>query len=91
MKNYKKYKALYNTAYITFFSYLLILSVSNFDFGIYEAYIPYFIIIPFLIYCLIAVISELMMQKSTKRRILKRKKQTEISCNEINTAKLSNI
>lgn len=93
MKNYKKYKALYTTAYILFFSYLLILSIGNFDFGRYEVYTPYFIVIPFLIYCSVAVISEIMMWKSIKQRDRAKEKQNhpQIRCNKINTAKLSNI
>lgn len=69
MKNYKKYKALYSMAYIVFFSYLLILSLGNFDFGKYEVYMPYFIVIPFLIYCFIVIFSKIMMNKTFEKRI----------------------
>lgn len=96
MKNYKKYKALYSTAYIVFFSYLLILSVGNFDFGKYEVFIPYFITIPFLIYILIAIFSEIKIRKSIKVYTLHKKSKknhesSEFICNDANSPTLSNI
>ncbi|MFV0419210.1 MAG: hypothetical protein ACK5KT_10835 [Dysgonomonas sp.] len=96
MKNYKKYKSLYSTAYIVFFSYLFILSVGNFDFGKYEVYIPYFIAVPFLIYILIAIVSEIKIRKSTKEYILYKKgkekdKSSEFIYSDANSPTLSNI
>lgn len=92
MRNYKKYKSLYSTAYIVFFSYLFILSVGNFDFGKYEAYIPYFITIPFLIYILIAIVSEIKIRKSIKAKRNKRNHESpEFIYNNADSRTLSNI
>lgn len=64
MQKYEKYKIIHRISYIVFFSYLLILAVGNFDFGEYANYIPYFIAVPFLIYCSIAVTTRILLRKA---------------------------
>lgn len=68
MKGYKKFRAIHRIAYITLFIYLLVLSLGNIDFGGYADYVPFFIIVPFLGYCILAIIVEVMIQRYWKKR-----------------------
>jgi hypothetical protein len=63
MEKHKKYKSIHRIAYIAFFLYLIILAIGNIDFG---EYTPHFIIIPFIIYCLITIGIEVLVKKNAK-------------------------
>lgn len=63
MERYKKYRTIQKTSYIVFFLYLLILALSNFSFNGKVEYIPYFIIIPFVVYCIIMITTEILIYK----------------------------
>jgi c-di-AMP phosphodiesterase-like protein len=77
MQKYEKYKTIHRISYIVFFSYLLILAVGNFDFGEYTSYIPYFIVVPFLIYCTIAVSVNILIRKERAENYFNKKKGKE--------------
>ncbi len=63
MDIYKKYRTIYRISYIVFLAYLLIISIGNFDLGDYA---PYFLVIPFLLYCLAAVVMEILIRRERK-------------------------
>jgi len=66
MDSYKKYRTIHRIAYISFFIYLLILAVSDINFGLKNGEIPYHILIPFALYCIIAVGMEVVIRKERK-------------------------
>lgn len=71
MQKYEKYKVIHRISYIVFFSYLLILAVGDFDFGEYTSYIPYFIVVPFLTYCTIAISVNILIRKARAEKELR--------------------
>lgn len=75
MEKHKKYKTIHKTLYIAFFLYLIILGVGNLDFG---AYTPYFIIIPFLVYCLVTIAIEVLVRQNPKKELNKEKERPQI-------------
>lgn len=93
MKGYKKYKNIHSISYIIFFSYLFIISISNYDFGGNKDYIPYFIIIPFVIYCGIALLTEILIRKeiSISRSERKQKMLDNRAYNSVGMSTLSRI
>ena len=91
MQKYEKYKVIHRISYIVFFSYLLILAVGNFDFGEYTSYIPYFIVVPFLIYCAIAISVNILIRKARTKKYLDKKKEKELRYNRKGIPTLSNI
>ncbi|WP_051697571.1 hypothetical protein [Prevotella sp. 10(H)] len=70
MQKYSKYKVLHRISYIVFFSYLLILAILKFNFGQYNDYAAYFIIVPFLIYCAIAISITILARKSRSKKYI---------------------
>ena len=64
-KKYKRYRTIHRIAYITLFTYILALALANVDLG---EYFPFFIVVPFLGYCIIAIITEIMVQRFWKRK-----------------------
>ncbi|MDR2950165.1 MAG: hypothetical protein LBV71_13285 [Prevotella sp.] len=76
MEKYRKYKTIHRISYIIFFFYLIILSIGNFDFGEYAAYVPYFIAVPFLIYCAIAIFAEIRIRKELRESSVEKKYNT---------------
>lgn len=91
MKKYEKYKVIHRISYIVFFSYLLILAVGDFDFGEYTSYIPYFIVVPFLTYCTIAISVNILIRKARAEKELNKKKEKELRYNRKEMPTLSNI
>jgi len=71
MQKYEKYKVIHRISYIVFFSYLLILAMGDFDFGEYTNYIPYFIVVPFLTYCTIAISVNILIRKARAEKELR--------------------
>lgn len=63
MEKHKKYKSIHRIAYIAFFLYLIILAIGNINFG---KYTPYFIIIPFITYCLITIGIKILVRQNAK-------------------------
>jgi len=68
MEGYKKYRTIHRIAYISFFFYLVILTLSNFNFGLENGTMPYHIIIPFIIYCIIATGMEILIRKEIREK-----------------------
>lgn len=80
MKRHKKYETMHTIAYIVFFIYIIILAVSDFNFGLEAGAIPYHIIIPFIVYCLIAGGAEVLIRKERKdKKELEREKKVKYS------------
>lgn len=77
MERYKKYRTIQKASYIVFFLYLLILALSNFSFNGNVEYIPYFIIIPFVVYCVIMITTEILIYK--EREAFFDTKQSQLS------------
>lgn len=72
----KKYRTIYWVSYIILFSYLLVLSIGNFDLGKYSDYSSYFIVIPFLGHCIVTIVTEILTRKMYKS-VNKDKKEKE--------------
>lgn len=66
MEKLKKYGSIQLAAYIVFFAYLLILSVGIFDLREHSAYIPYLIAIPLIIYCLVLIVTNVLISKEKR-------------------------
>ena len=81
MEGYKKYRTIHRIAYIAFFIYLVILALSGFNFGMEAGTMPYHIIIPFIIYCVIAASVEIRIRKEIKDK--KDKKEDEMKYPEL--------
>lgn len=94
MERYKKYRTIQKASYIVFFLYLLILALSNFSFNGNVEYIPYFIIIPFVVYCITMITTEILIYKEreaffdTKQSQLRKTNMTD---DRIKTRTLSKI
>ncbi|MBB4037549.1 putative ferric reductase [Dysgonomonas hofstadii] len=84
MEGYKKYRTIHRIAYIVFFFYLLLLAMSDINFGLKNGEMPYHIIVPFIIYCVIAASAEILIRKEIKEKNDKKE-------NEIKYTKLSGI
>lgn len=68
MKGYKKYRTIHTIAYIAFFIYIIILAINNSNLGFEAGAAPYHIIIPFIIYCIIAIGAEILTRKEIKEQ-----------------------
>lgn len=77
MERYKKYRTIQKASYIVFFLYLLILALSNSSFNGNVEYIPYFIIIPFVVYCITMITTEILIYK--EREAFFDTKQSQLS------------
>lgn len=75
MERYKKYKAIHRIAYIAFFLYLIILAIGNFSFG---EYTPYFIVIPFIAYCSVAIGVRILIRQNAKEEFTEEDKEEKI-------------
>lgn len=82
MEGYKKYKTIHRIAYILFFSYLFILSLGKFTFGLHIDHVAYLILIPFIAYCAIAISMEIMIRKEIAIKKTEQKKHKEIEDQE---------
>ncbi|NDV97258.1 hypothetical protein D0T84_20470 [Dysgonomonas sp. 521] len=76
MGRYKKCRTIQKISYGVFFLYILILAVGKFSFGEYVEYVPYFITIPFILYCAVMIVTEVMVRKSKDTRLLKENRAT---------------
>ncbi|MDH6309325.1 putative ferric reductase [Dysgonomonas sp. PFB1-18] len=74
MEIYKKYRTIYRISYIAFLAYLLIISIGNFNLG---EHAPYFLVVPFLLYCLAATIMEILIRRERKLFYENKKKKTK--------------
>ena len=68
MEGYKKYRTVHRIAYISFFIYLIMLAFSNSTFGLESGTMPYHIIIPFIIYCIITAGMEILIRKEIRAK-----------------------
>jgi len=93
MERYKKYRTIQKISYIIFFLYLLVLALGNISFGEYAIYIPYCIVIPFIIYCATMITTEVLISKSRKALTYDEKEEQdeEPEYNKVNTTTLSKI
>lgn len=95
MGRYKKCRTIQKIPYIVFFLYILILALGKFSFGEYAEYVPYFIAIPFILYCTVMIVTEVMIRKSNDATFLKEKRKPDNSgkqeYNGINSTTLSKI
>lgn len=87
MEIYKKYRTIYRISYIVFLAYLLIISIGNFHLGDYA---PYFLVIPFLLYCLAAITMEILIRRERKS-FYENKKKDEKSTYSDDVGKLANV
>ena len=94
MERYKKYRTIQKASYIVFFLYLLILALSNFRFNGNVEYIPYFIIIPFVVYCITMITTEILIYKEREAFFDTKQSQlskTNLRNDRIDTPTLSKI
>ncbi len=85
MNQYKKYIAIYRTAYVFFFFYLLFISLNDINLGLEPLYASLLIIIPFIIYCGISIYAEVLIRRSLflKKQQKDKKRQTQnYKCSE---------